>query len=251
MAEIRHLTRAPVTEALIDFRVQAPEGISFEALEQRLGREDFGYVKKGPIVRGSFGFSLDLKDEPVGKAMAPQTAVIGQRFESGDGKYVAQFSVEGFTLSRLPPYESWKGLIAETRRVWPIYRRCVNTSTITRVATRFINNLRLPLTSGQAFQRYLQALPDFAPQMPQAMSRFLQQCELRDAESNATVIFTQALEQPGPESSAPVIVDVDAFREHRFPAGGEEVWSYLEHLHTLKNQVFFSAITEEAVALYL
>ncbi len=46
--------------------------------------------------------------------------------------------------SRLPPYEDWAKLLIETKRIWTQYVERLAPQRVTRVATRFINNLRLP-----------------------------------------------------------------------------------------------------------
>jgi len=250
VAKPRHLTKAPITEAIIDLRAQVGAGATVESLRSALQSLDFGYEPRGPILRGTFGFSVNVENEPAATASVPQTSLIGVRFDSKDGKYVAQFSIEGFTLSRLAPYESWDPLIVEAQRLWKIYRQCAAPSYVTRAATRFINNLQLPLTQRASYRHFLQSLPDFSPEMPQMMSRFIQQFYLRDPDTEATVIFSQALDQAVKEGPVPIIVDVDVYRDHRFPATGNEVWEYLNRLRELKNRVFFSAITEEAAELY-
>src|SRR5262245_37268881 len=117
MAAQRHLPNAPITEAVIDFRVETPAAVTVEMLDAALAERGYlGYTKKGPIIRGEFGFSLTAKEGPVTRAA--QSSVIGVRLHSADERYVAQLSVEGFTLSRLQPYESWETLIGEARRLW-------------------------------------------------------------------------------------------------------------------------------------
>jgi hypothetical protein len=82
-------------------------------LEKRLAAEEFGYIKAGPLVRGSFGFSVNSQEEPVARTLTAQASSIGARLHWRDEKFVAQFSIEGFTFSRLPPYELWKQVIAK------------------------------------------------------------------------------------------------------------------------------------------
>ena len=153
MARQRHLPHAPITEALIDLQVTPREGLTFAELTAALGAANFGYYVKGPISQGTFAFRM----EPDGQR--PQTiaesAQIGLRLHSTDEKYVAQFRLAGFTLSRLPPYEKWENLLEETRRLWAIYVEHLAPSRVVRIATRFINNLQLPLEPGASFQTYV------------------------------------------------------------------------------------------------
>jgi uncharacterized protein (TIGR04255 family) len=250
MAKIRPLPHAPIIEALIDFRVHPSDGMSVERLEQAFEDQDFGYHKKGPILRGQFGFSVNTEDSPMARPMLSETTIIGVRLHSTNEKYVAQFSTEGFTLSRLEPYESWETLIEEAKRVWEVYVTCAKPTRIQRTATRFINNLRLPMQSGERFEKYLTGLPVMPPDFPQTISSFLQRFVVYDEPSSATAILTQALDQFTTVGSLPVILDIDVYRETKFACDSPDVWSYLTDLRTLKNRFFFGALTEAAVELY-
>lgn len=252
MAHARHLPNAPITEALIDFRVEAPSGATVETLEGELDRRNtFGYKKIGKIIRGEFGFSINPQEQPPSRVLAGATTTIGVRLHSTDQKYVAQLTVEGFTLSRLQPYESWETLVAEAQRVWQLYLACLQPPQITRAATRFINNLRLPLAPGDPFERFLAVPPTVPLELPQSVTEFLQRLVIYDAQSEATVILTQALAADSPKRPVPVILDIDVFRWSRFPRPGLEAWAYLSKLRDLKNRFFFGCLTEDAIGLYL
>ena len=250
MAQIKPLAHAPVVEAVVDLRVNAPDGMSNERLNTALDGLDFGYHKKGPILRGSFGFAINPQETPAARQLLGETTIIGFRLHSTDEKYVAQFTTEGFSLSRLEPYQSWGALITEAQRVWVIYQKCVTPTRIHRTATRFINNLRLPLRQGERFERFLTGLPVMPPEYPQAITSFLQRFVVYDEQCGATAILTQALEQFTVDQPLPVILDIDVYRETKFSADGPDVWKYLSDLRALKNRLFFGALTDEAVELY-
>lgn len=202
MARVQPLARAPIVEALVDFRVQAGMDVSVERLEKSLEGRDFGYQKQGSILRSRFGFVVNSQTAQVA-APPPTAAITGVRLRSADAKYVAQFTTEGFTLSRLEPYESWEALMKEARRIWSEYQACVAPIRIRRAATRFINNLRLPLKVGDRFERFLTGLPNMPPEYPQAISNFLQRFVIYDEPTGATAILTQVLDQFLPERVTP------------------------------------------------
>jgi uncharacterized protein (TIGR04255 family) len=250
MAIPRPLARAPIVEALIDFRVQVADGIKVEQLEKAVEVRDFGYHKKGPILRGHFGLMVNPQSVPMTQPMLSETTIIGVRLHSANEKYIAQLTTEGFTLSRLEPYESWEDLIEEARRVWEVYRACAKPTRIHRAATRYINNLRLPMHPGDRFEKYLTGLPAMPPDYPQSISSFLQRFVVYDEPSGASAIVTQALDQVTTAGSLPVILDIDVYRETKFPSDSQELWTFLTDLRQLKNRLFFGALTEAALELY-
>lgn len=248
MAKLRHLNQAPITEALIDIHVEPLTGLSFATLQDAFSALDFGYYIKNPISQGTFGFKLTSNGQQ------PQTTAestqIGLRLHSSDEKYVAQCRLTGFTLSRLPPYESWPTLLEETKRVWSVYRDQLSPRRVTRLATRFINNLRLPLEHGESLQTYLQKFADVPDEAPQGLTSFFQRFQLVDIPSNAFVNLTLALDSSRRGGPAPVILDVDAFSTTNMDPEDDALWNVLEHLRKLKNQCFFGSLTERAVELY-
>lgn len=248
MARPRHLDRAPITEALIDIQVEHRDGLSLSELKEAFNTLDFGYYFKNPISQGTFEFKLPSHgQQPQTSAEAAQ---IGLRLHSSDEKYVAQCRLAGFTLSRLAPYEAWPTLVQETNRVWSIYRDRLAPTRVKRVATRFINNLRLPLEPGVSFQTYLQKFADVPDEAPQDLASFFQRFQLVDVPNSAFVNLTLALESTPASGPAPVILDVDAYTFTNLSPGDEELWGILEHLRTLKNRCFFGSLTERAAELY-
>lgn len=247
MAKQRYLSHAPITEALIDLRVTQQDGLTFSELKNSVDPTEFGYYLKGPISFGTFGFALAPDGQP---STTTESSQVGLRLHSNDEKYVAQFTMSGFTLSRLPPYETWENLLAETRRLWAVYVQRLSPKRVGRVATRFINNLQLPLKPGASFQLYVNKLIDVPDEAPQAVETFLQRFGLVDIASGARVILTLALDGMPVGGPAPVILDVDAFVATDLKPIDNTIWDTLEKLRELKNHSFFGTITELAAELY-
>jgi uncharacterized protein (TIGR04255 family) len=246
MARQRHLPRAPITEALIDLRVMPRDGLTFSVLQESLSALDFGYYVKNPISEGTFGFMLPADGkQPQTTAESAQT---GLRLHSHDEKYVAQCRLSGFTLSRLPPYEAWPNLVQEAKRVWAVYIERLVPKQINRVATRFINNLQLPMAHGESYQKYLHKFVDVPDEAPQAVGSFFQRLQLIDVDTDARVILTLALDNTQSEGRVPVILDIDAFRSLEPP--NQDIWGNLDKLRELKNRCFFGTITEATAGLY-
>ena len=99
MAKLRtYLPHAPVTEAVIDFRVVARKDLAVAALEPLVERLAPDYVKKGPIFELQASFAVDPKGERSSDVASQE---IGVRMHSADDRYVAQFQLAGFSLSRV------------------------------------------------------------------------------------------------------------------------------------------------------
>jgi uncharacterized protein (TIGR04255 family) len=244
----RHLAHAPITEAVIDFKVKPKDGVAYEQVYEAFKQTDFGYYLKTPISEGTFAIGMG----PDGQLVPPSTtsALVGLRFHSSDERYVLQARRDSFTLSRLAPYETWESLLEEAKRLWAIYVARLEPVGIFRIATRFINNLRLPLRAGEEFQVYINALTQIPLGAPQSVEGFFQRFQLADPSIDAHVILSLALNGLEPDGRVPVILDIDAFKLTGEKAIDAMMWTELESLRKLKNDCFFGALTERAQELY-
>ncbi len=246
MASPRHLDHAPITEAIIDFRVKLPKDFEVEqlaTLKDKL-RDRYPKVEEHRLVRGIF----ELK---AGRP-ASRSADLGLRgflFRSGDLLSVAQFTIDGFTFSRLRPYTSWEDIFPEARKLWSLYVETASPEFITRVAARYINHLNVPSPT-KDFSQYLNAPPTIPPDLPKDMNSFLTRIVIHEPKLKVAANITQALE-PGKEPGQIVIIlDIDVYKKQEFEINDQTLWSTFADLRNLKNQIFFSSITEETARLF-
>lgn len=247
MVDYPHLTRPPITEAVIDFRCARSDASSIENLRHAQEALGSNYYLKAPIFQAQL--MIGVSDQ------APTTSTsteIGIRLHSLDEKYVIQWTLDGCALSRLEPYESWEALNAEARRIWPFYRDAIKPTHISRAAVRYINNLKLPMSHGEKFDDYMTAAPQVAEGLPQAVGSFLQRVVVRDSQTSALAAITHAYDSHNIDDDVvPVILDIDVFLEREFAVSEATLWQHLENLRAFKNMIFFRNITQKALSGYL
>jgi len=247
MANVRvHLDRTPITEAVIDLRLRPKDEVPIETIEAFADSVE-GYEIKGPIFHLETTWSIE---EEVAKTQSKSQS-LGIRLHSSDEKYVLQLTKIGFTLSRLEPYESWDQLIAEARRHWEKYSNAIQPAAITRVATRFINRISIPIKPAEQFEEYLTAPPRVPDELPQGVAGFFQRVVIVDPDIGARANIVQAL-QGGPPSPdvVPIVVDIDVYKMVEMKPDTKDVWELLDRLRIFKNSAFYASITEKTVALY-
>jgi len=244
MAEKKHLNNAPIKEALIDFQVVLPDKTDIEDLISLYDRFSNEYPEMKPLNRGEFGFHLDEGQET--KATVGHS-VIGYRFTSEDGKQVLQYRKDGFTFSRLEPYQDWGHMRDEALRLWKIYIESISPLMITRLATRFINVIEMPY--GRSLGEYLTAPPKVPDGLNNELSGFLTRVETHEPKIGARALITQTLEK-SPEEKALVVLDIDVSMYGRYELDDEQYLESLEQLHDYKNEVFFASLTEKTMELF-
>jgi uncharacterized protein (TIGR04255 family) len=245
MAVIRHLERAPITEALVDFKVALPDAFPTENLGSvgdRL-KSDYPIREEQSTLQAQFRFG---GRDAVGSAPVTARALglQGYFFRSADRLKVAQFRRDGFTFNRLAPYTRWEDIRAEAIRLWEVYREVANPERLERLGLRYINRLVVPPRGELA--TYLAVTPPMIPGLPTHLASFLMRLAAFDPESHYLGNVTLALEQDASDPSRSVILlDLEAYTGTGLGLSAAELLPILEVLHVMKNEIFFGCITEE------
>lgn len=246
MAKIRkHLANAPVKEAIIDLRTSVPEAFDHERFQELKDvlSQDYPEVREQPIMQAKIKLQVG---EPAGHTTQLGA---GLRFASRDGKQIAQFRTDGFTVNRLRQYTSWTKLFPEAMKLWAHYVNITNVDHVSRVAVRYINriDLTLPVTD---YADHFTAPPDIPAGLPQQLRGFLYRIFIEDDETNTLASVTQALEPGLDEQTVSVILDIDVYQQGDFSTDAAELTPIFEKLRSLKNRIFFGFLTEDTVARY-
>jgi uncharacterized protein (TIGR04255 family) len=234
MTTERHYSKSPITEAIIDFQVELPEGVSMPDLERC---QDAAYPLKTHL-RNVLG-RLEVESEVTTSATSEQ---IGFLFTGADEKQLFQVRTTGFTMHRLEPYEGWGPFRDETRRLWGIYRQVTHPRTVARLAVRYIYRLDL-LSPVSDLKEYLRTSPEVSPDLPQGLAGFFMELNIPQEDIKSTLLLRERFVPPTPPGAASVVLDIDLFRSDEVPIDEERIWNLVEILHTRNNEVFEACIT--------
>jgi uncharacterized protein (TIGR04255 family) len=235
---VAHYSRAPITEALIDLRVTPTAEVDVAALESIHSQEAERYPEKKKL----FAFTAELRTGDEVSANATQLER-GWALISVDKRQVFQAQVDGFTFSRLTPYETWESFRQEAFRLWQIYRAVNPRGAVTRIAVRYLNRLDLPLPL-RDFKDYLHTVPEIGQDLPQSLSGFFMQLHIPIPDVFGTAIVTETLIPPSSPEVASVVLDINLARDHELPTDDADIWKLFEDLHNYKNKVFEGCITD-------
>ncbi len=241
MKRYPHLKNAPITEALIDFRVVLPADATLTHLRELGEKISATY----PNVRDFYKIQAEIIIDRSQSAPSSTGAheKIGYRYTSEDGLNIFLPTVEGFTFSQLRPYETWESLKAKGLALWKEYHTLIRPELITRVALRYVNRLELPIRL-RDFKDYLTAPPDVPPKLTQTLSSFLTRIVIPIEKIGASAIITQKSDYVIEGNTQPVILDIDVFKAGEFSGDGREAWKVTDMLRAEKNNIFFESITE-------
>jgi len=246
MATPRDLRSPPIVEALVD--VRAAVSASPETFEAVAGELQSAY----PTREVRRGVKAEFRVEQ-GKLIPPTAEDLGFQgvtLRSESGQRLVQFRPDGFTFNNLKSYLGGDGLLAEAMRLWSVFSDRLHPAAVTRIALRYINQLKLPYRQGDDFAKYLTAAPSTPDGGPQSVSQFLSRVVAYDSEASATIVTTQQFTTPDPGGFPLLVIDLDAFCVGEFSTDPQALRQTLDVLRALKNRTFFSLLQDAAVELF-
>lgn len=232
MTTSRHYSRTPITEAIIDFQVELPDGVGLSDLERC---QDAAYPCKKALPVSVGPTELEV-------ATSATSRQVGFLFASADEKQVFQARSDGFTMHRLAPYEGWEPFRDEARRLWDLYRQTARPRKVARVAVRYINRLDLPVPLVE-MKDYLRTCPEVSPDLPQGLEEFFMQLNIPQRDIKSTLLLRETVVPAPPSGVASVVLDIDLFRSDGIPPDDAGIWACLETLRARKNEIFEACIT--------
>lgn len=247
MNDVEHLERAPIAEAILDWRVEPAEGITVETFAEAESRlaDELPRKRIGTRVEGVFEVREGelLPSDPV------EAVQYGFLFGSADGKRAAQFRVDGFSAHQLRPYHCWDDLFSAALNWWSLYAELALPKRVVRLAARYINRFTLPSYT-EDLEEWLVAPPPIPRDLPQVLSQFLTRVTIHEAETGNAAHVTQTMEHNPDEESAVLILDIEAFRAVSVPGDSDRIAETLASLRVFKNQIFFGSVTPRALELF-
>jgi uncharacterized protein (TIGR04255 family) len=236
---------APIKEAIIDIRVTLPEATTLAYLTHGFNSS---FLEAYPSRSDLFLFKGHFSAGTQVAATASQTQG-GYRFISKDKIHIVQWRLDGFTFSRLAPYDRWDSFQLEARRLWDLYRSSLLPTEITRVAVRYINQINIPHASIE-WKDYFRTGPEISPNLEQRVEACFVQIQIPQDDLKAKLSITQTLVPPSTPETVSVLLDIDLFRTEALPSTEEDMWTLLGKFRTRKNQAFEACLTKETRKLF-
>jgi uncharacterized protein (TIGR04255 family) len=239
-----HLPRAPIVEGVVQFHVKPSSKANLERLaEYKTALKETYPVQKDIRLMHA---EIQMKGTEVAQRVISSN-VLGYRLERTQPAFVVIARLDSLAVSKLAPYETWEKLIEEARPLWKKYLELQAPEAITRVATRYINRIELPIENLD-FEHYLAISPRLPKGIPEVLSNFLVKTIVEDEDSGASISISQVLEAPIAEKNrVPVLIDIDVYKTVDFSPDSDEYWQLLDKMRDLKNRAFFGCLTEKAL----
>jgi uncharacterized protein (TIGR04255 family) len=244
--EFQHYNRAPITEAILNFRIEPMPADRFALLEEVKSRLAASYPKWQRLEKGEI-------------ALSSFSGADGLAFASEDGKFVVQARLDGFSFSQLAPYDRWATFIDRARMAWDVYSAVAMPSkNIVGFFVRYINEFRLPYETplhqffhvypatpnrDTLFTNLLMITEAAIPEIPGgAHTMFFH--PLPESAQNIPDVTSESVltaASPGTPPTFRMVLD-NMFRFN--VRDYENAWKIMDEVHRIKNATFESQITD-------
>ncbi|HNV88902.1 MAG TPA: TIGR04255 family protein [Methylotenera sp.] len=241
-----HLNNAPIIEAVIDFRFLPALNIE----HSEIGKLHEAILKEYPVKQENKEIQLGFTVGP--EQTTQQTvsdSVVGYRFENTDKKYVFMATKNGFSLSKLAPYDDWSTFLNEAKKISKVYFGILGHQNITRTAIRYVNVIEITEEKAD-FDDYLVAGPKVPEGLPNVVSEFLLRNVIPCVDQKAYVTIVQAYGEGDQIGKAKVVLDIDVVCVEEYNSSSDKQWELLDILRTLKNNAFFKSLHPKALEKY-
>jgi uncharacterized protein (TIGR04255 family) len=247
-----HLSKAPIIEAVIDIQTVCKDDATPDQRNARFLGIHEKLKPEFPEIQIRSSKQIQLSGSPGETAV--QDFIDGYFFKSADGADIAQFRQNGFALSRVQRYETFDALLATTQRLWKVYLSVCGKIEITRLAVRYINQVRVPFPL-EDNDDYLAELrkPKTSPAETKAIKGFADQIVSLDVTSGATVGLVRVMQEPPANATdTSVIIDIDTSRAvSGLSNEDQQIWDIIASFRDVKNRVFFESVGKRVVEAYI
>jgi uncharacterized protein (TIGR04255 family) len=241
-----HLEKAPIVEALIAIEIGTPlNDVLLAAVGAASTSIHEDYPESEPMKHMKFQFEIGPGVPTLPQQPAQQD--FGRKYVSSDKRQLVVFRRDGFSFSRLPPYQRWENFRDEAKRLWSVYRSATGPVPIVRFGLRYINRVSIPI--GQPINQFLKLYAEL-PDNPDGSLRRINSSYLR-VDSMLTeipagyLIVQQATLPPEREEAATLSLDFDISVTPPVAVTEEYVWDTLETARNVKNQLFRDSLTPQ------
>jgi len=172
----------------------------------------------------------------------------GIRLKTEDGRYVIQFTRDGLVFSRTKEYEHWEPFEVAAKQAWQAFLDIAAPIETQRLGVRFINHV--PAATSETLRAFLRDPPTCPSNLP--LEEFVYQSTFGVPGHPYAVRVIKLLQPSMPElpPSSGLFLDVDVFTATAIPNEPGPLDQALIRMRWLKNKVFFSLLTDAAVASF-
>jgi len=242
-ATFPRLARAPIVEAVIHWRARAQKPLDPKTLEDALSERLSGYPVREPLQQVEL--MAMISDQEDSSVVHQKRGWQGVRLKSDDDRYVAQFKRDGLVFSRTRGYDHWEPFVAAAKEAWQVYASIAQPVEIQRLGVRFIN--QIPAAKPESLGAVLREPPTCPSNLPLKEFVYQSTFDVPGYPFGIRVIKVMQPPMPDVQQSSGLFLDINVFSTKVLPNEAAAIDDALGQMRWLKNKVFFTLLTDDAI----
>lgn len=241
------LSRPPIVEAVIHWQARATHALDLDSLDSDLTVQLPQYPVHEPIQR--WGASASPSDQETAPVVHRPKELQGIRLKSTDQRSIVQFLRDGLVFSRTQEYEHWETFVTAAKGAWKVFMEIANPVETQRLGVRFINHIT-EATCG-SMNRFLKDPPTRPSELP--LDEFIYQSKFSVPGYPFGIRVIKVMQPSMQElrQSSGLFIDIDVFSTRPIPNDAEALDDALAKMRWLKNKVFFTLLTDDALKSFI
>lgn len=235
-----HLPKAPIIQAILEILVEPVPGKTINSLHDIHSSIKENYPREVKQFQSRLSFNPAIET-----TVSAETKHEGFLFSSENNLKSFIASLSQFAYIQSSQYTNWEDFISEAKTLWNTYRNTIKTSRIRRLSVRYINqiNVEMPVTD---IADYFLTYPFLSPKLPQVLEHFFLRYTIPYVDKNITANIAQSIGMIE-NNHVPFLFDIDVLHTEPIEYNEESMWQKFDELRDLKNEIFFSSLTDKTI----
>jgi uncharacterized protein (TIGR04255 family) len=237
--------KPPIIEAVIAIHFAAPLAVKEVGAFSRKFKKAFPFIDDIASVETTFNIRTKEHISKIRK--------LGYKLSSADRTSLLMIQSLQFGVIQQAPYSGWDTFSQEARTYWNVLTKIVGHKPISRVSTRYINRVDIPVGAAGVvdLHKYFTvglSLPQYAQGM--SLQAFVINCSLINTiEKYTTVLQFATLPSPLIDHLS-FTIDIDVASIGAVESRDDKLWELIGTLRKPKNELFEACITPDTRKLF-
>jgi uncharacterized protein (TIGR04255 family) len=241
------LAKAPIVEAVIHWQARGQNVFDPNVLDSKLVQHFPGYTTRKPLHQIEWtAFVSGISDAPL---VQHKKGWEGVRLESDDQKYIIQFKRDGLIFSRTNGYDRWEPFTTAAKEAWHAYLEIAAPLEVQRLGVRYINQISTATTEN--LTDVLREPPTCPSELPLKEFVYQSTFAVPGLPFGVRVIKVMQPSMPELQKSSGLFLDIDVYTTKAISTDPAELETALTQMRALKNKVFFTLLTEQAIQSFV
>jgi uncharacterized protein (TIGR04255 family) len=170
-------------------------------------------------------------------------------FRSEDKRLLIQMAMRRLSIHFIKPYSSWKEFIPAIEQAYKSLASLVNITGFERIGLLYLDRIEFESPGSVQLADYFTLYPIVSKSLPQKMVNFAVGCDFSYDERDICRVNLQAI-PPEKKGNYAAMLTTDYFLWKKEALSVDEVFTWIEHAHSVSNEIFDHCITEKLAKIF-